>query len=39
MDEQSFSDLIKTILGYTCQKATCSYRGRNYEAWYNPGYL
>ena len=30
------SDSVKTILGYTCQKATCSYRGRNYEAWYNP---
>ena len=28
------SDSVKTILGYTCQKATCSYRGRNYEAWY-----
>ncbi|WP_421921288.1 GLPGLI family protein [Marinifilum sp.] len=24
----------KTILGYTCHKATCSFRGRNYEAWF-----
>lgn len=23
-----------SILGYTCQKATCSFGGRNYEAWY-----
>ena len=30
------ADSVKTILGYTCHKATCSYRGRNYEAWYNP---
>ena len=28
------SDSVKAILGYTCHKATCSYRGRNYEAWY-----
>ncbi|WP_421918433.1 GLPGLI family protein [Marinifilum sp.] len=24
----------KTILGYTCHKATCKFRGRNYEAWF-----
>ena len=24
----------RTILGYTCHRATCSFRGRNYEAWY-----
>ena len=23
-----------TILGYHCQKARCSYRGRNFEAWF-----
>ncbi|MCZ4693658.1 GLPGLI family protein [Ancylomarina euxinus] len=23
-----------SILGYTCQKATCYFGGRNYEAWY-----
>ena len=28
------ADSAKTILEYTCHKATCSYRGRNYEAWY-----
>lgn len=27
-------DSVKTILEYTCHKAICSYRGRNYEAWY-----
>ena len=30
------ADSAKTILGYSCKKATCSYRGRNYEAWYSP---
>ncbi|WP_421919141.1 GLPGLI family protein [Marinifilum sp.] len=24
----------KTILGYTCHKATCSFRGREYVAWF-----
>jgi len=24
-----------TILGYLCQKATASFRGRNYEAWFS----
>lgn len=28
------ADSVKTILGYKCRKAVCSYRGRNYEAWY-----
>ena len=27
-------DSVKTILNYKCRKALCSYRGRNYEAWY-----
>lgn len=27
-------DSVKTILGYKCRKAVCSYRGRDYEAWY-----
>lgn len=26
----------KTILGYTCQKATAFFRGRTYEAWFTP---
>lgn len=25
---------IKKILGYRCQKATCSFKGRNYIAWF-----
>lgn len=25
-----------TVLGYTCQKATTTFRGRNYEAWFSP---
>ena len=28
------ADSVKTILGHSCRKASCSYRGRNYEAWY-----
>ncbi len=28
------ADDTKDILGYTCQKATCMFRGRNYEAWF-----
>ena len=27
-------DEYKSILGYKCQKATCSFRGRSYIAWY-----
>ena len=27
-------DDTTTILGYPCQKARCSYRGRNFEAWF-----
>ncbi len=30
------SDSTKQILGYICQKALCTYRGRNYEAWFSP---
>lgn len=26
----------KTIIGYNCKKAFCSYRGRNWEAWFAP---
>lgn len=27
-------DSIKQILGYTCQKAQCDFRGRHYIAWF-----
>ncbi len=26
----------ETILGYTCHKASCRFKGRDYEAWYTP---
>lgn len=26
----------KEILGYSCQRAICSFRGREYEAWFTP---
>ena len=29
-----FSSEKKTILGYSCQLATCRFRGRNYSAWF-----
>lgn len=32
----SISDSTKTILGFTCFKATCSFRGRTYTAWFSP---
>jgi GLPGLI family protein len=27
-------DETMEIIGYTCKKATCKFRGRDYEAWY-----
>lgn len=30
------ADGERTILGYACRRATCTFRGRNYEAWYAP---
>ena len=27
---------MQEVLGYTCQKATCHFRGRNYVAWFAP---
>ena len=27
-------DSIKTVCGYKCQLATCTFRGRTYKAWY-----
>lgn len=32
-DWEILSDTL-TILGYRCQKATCHFRGRDYEAWF-----
>lgn len=28
------SPRTREIIGYTCRRATCTFRGRNYEAWY-----
>ena len=30
------TDGEQTILGYACRRATCTFRGRSYEAWYAP---
>ena len=27
-------DSVKTVCGYKCHLATCSFRGRDYKAWY-----
>lgn len=35
LDWKLHSD-TKEIQSYLCKKATCSYRGRNYTAWYSP---
>ncbi|MEO7215804.1 GLPGLI family protein [Mucilaginibacter sp.] len=32
----SITKETKKIGSYTCQKATCSFRGRDYEAWFTP---
>ena len=31
-----FTSDTLTVLGYLCKKATCSFRGRDYTAWYAP---
>jgi GLPGLI family protein len=38
LDSQAWSikDSSRTIIGYKCQKAECSFRGRNYIAWFTP---
>ncbi|MFA6334102.1 MAG: GLPGLI family protein [Bacteroidales bacterium] len=36
MEWQIAASEIKTILGYECFKATTSFRGRDYEAWFAP---
>lgn len=30
------ADGERTILGYVCRRAACTFRGRSYEAWYAP---
>lgn len=30
------ADGERSILGYACRRARCTFRGRNYEAWYAP---
>lgn len=32
----AYSDEEENILGLVCKKATCTFRGRNYTAWYAP---
>lgn len=34
MQQWSLADEHRTIRGYNCQKATCNWRGRDYEAWF-----
>jgi GLPGLI family protein len=38
LDPQKWTILEDTmnILGYSCQKATCNFRGREWEAWFAP---
>jgi GLPGLI family protein len=31
-----FPNDTRELLGYNCKKATCKFRGREYEAWYAP---
>lgn len=32
--EWKIHDETREVMGYTCQKATCSFRGRDYNAWF-----
>lgn len=34
IQDWKIGDETKDYLGYNCRKATCHYRGRDYEAWY-----
>lgn len=34
MMKWTLADETQTILGYNCQKATCSFRGRDFVAWF-----
>lgn len=36
LQEWEISDETDDICGYTCQKATCRWRGRDYVAWFTP---
>ena len=34
VQQWELTDELLTIQGYSCQKATCHWRGRDYEAWF-----
>ena len=34
LQQWELTDELQTIQGYSCQKATCHWRGRDYEAWF-----
>lgn len=34
--EWTLCDSVKVVLEYTCQLATCDYRGRKWHAWFSP---
>jgi GLPGLI family protein len=34
LQQWELTDELLTIQGYSCQKATCHWRGRDYEAWF-----
>ena len=36
LQQWSIQDDTQTICGYLCQKATCTFRGRDFEAWFAP---
>lgn len=34
--DRELTDGERTIVGYACRRARCTFRGRSYEAWYAP---